>query len=348
MKLYRIILPLILTALIGCSSIKETTIAPKGGEKWKGIHLLGYSNDSDLVQLGKIVPTLSSMGINVIVLEVDYNFQFQSHPELRYGIKQITRDGARTFANICIENNIELIPEFQCLGHQSWAQETYPLLTKYPQFDLTPGAFPGNKDIYCREWDLTNPELYKIVFSLLDEIIDAFQAKAFHAGMDEVFLLGSDKSPSTQGKDPGKLFAKAVNDIYDHLVKKRGIEMLMWADRLIDGYKFNFGEWESSMNGTASAIDMIPKDIILCPWHYEKMESYPSIPYLIDKGFRVLPSSWKDADAAKALIDYSNEQRSPKMLGHLFTTWRKVDLLNYPPLVICIGMVGNQKKLSKK
>ncbi len=347
MKLYKLILLLILSTLIGCSSVKETTIGPKAGEKWKGLHLLGYSNDSDLVQLGKIVPNLANMGINVIILEVDYSFQFQTHPELRYGDKQITKEQARKFANICRENNIELIPEFQSLGHQSWAEETYPLLIKYPQFDLTPGAFPGNKDIYCREWDVTNPDLYKIVFSLMDEIIDAFQAKAFHVGMDEVFLLGSQKSPSTRGKDSGKLFAKAVNDVYDHLVKKRGVEMLMWADRLIDGTKFNFDEWESSMNGTAAAVDMIPKDIILCPWHYEKMDGYPSIPYLITKGFRVLPSSWKDADAAKALIEYSNEQKSPNMLGHLFTTWSRVDLLNYPPIVKCIGMIGNQKVLSK-
>ena len=348
MKFYRLILLIILTALIGCSSIKETTLSLKPGEKWKGIHLLGYSNDSDLVQLGKIIPDLASMGINVIILEVDYSFQFQSHPELRYGSEQITKEGARKFANICRENNIEIIPEFQSLGHQSWAEETFPLLIKYPQFDLTPGAFPGNKDVYCREWDVTNPDLYKIVFSLMDEIIDAFQAKAFHVGMDEVFLLGSEKSPSTKGKDPAKLFAKAVNDIYDHLVKERGVTMLMWADRLIDGTKFNYDEWESSMNGTAGAIDMIPKDIILCPWHYEKMDGYPSIPYLINKGFRVLPSSWKDVDAAKALIEYSNDLKNPNMLGHLFTTWQKVDLLNYPPLVECIGMIGNQNDLSKK
>ena len=341
MKLYRIILFIILTALIGCSSMKETTLSLKPGEKWKGIHLLGYSNDSDLVQLGEIIPNLASMSINVIILEVDYSFQFQSHPELRYGSEQITKEGARKFANVCRENNIEIIPEFQSLGHQSWAEKTFPLLLKYPQFDLTPGAFPGNKDIYCREWDVTNPDLYKIVFSLMDEIIDAFQAKAFHVGMDEVFLLGSEKSPSTKGKDPAKLFAKAVNDIYDHLVKERGVTMLMWADRLIDGTKFNYDEWESSMNGTAGAIDMIPKDIILCPWHYEKMDGYPSIPYLINKGFRVLPSSWKDVDAAKALIEYSNDMKNPNMLGHLFTTWQKVDLLNYPPLVECIGMIGN-------
>jgi len=58
----------------------------------------------------------------------------------------------------------------------------------------------------------------------------------------------------------------------------------MWGDRLIDGKKYDFGEWEASTNGTAAAIDLIPKDIIVCPWHYELRSDYPSIPMFIEKG----------------------------------------------------------------
>ena len=323
----------------GCAPMKKLIVGPNESESWRAIHLLGYENDNDLFELRKIVPTLNSLGINVIILEVDYSFQFRSHPELRRGEKQITKKAARKFAAICRKNDIKLITEFQCLGHQSWEEETFSLLTNYPQFDLTPGAFPANKGIYCREWDLTNPEVNKIVFQLLDEIIDAFQVDAFHVGMDEVFLLGSEQSPSTKGKDPGELYAKSINDIYDHLVKTKGVKMLMWGDRLFDGTGLEFGEWESSLNGTAAAVDKIPKDIIICPWHYENMPAYPSIPMFIAKGFCVLPSSWKDVTAANSLINYSQQVNDPKMLGHLFTTWGRTDVLNYPPLVECINLL---------
>ncbi len=57
--------------------------------------------------------------------------------------------------------------------------------------------FPNNEGIYCREWDVLNPEVGRIVFELMDEIIEAFRADAMHIGMDEVFLLGSEKWPST-------------------------------------------------------------------------------------------------------------------------------------------------------
>jgi hypothetical protein len=302
----------------------------------RGLHLLNHNTDKELETLGSQVPKLAEMGVNVIILEVNYGFRFESYPKLRAGKEPITPEGAGKFAAICKKHGIRLIPQFQCLGHQSWKANTFPLLTVYPEFDLTPGAFPQNKGIYCREWDPLNPKVNEVVFKLIDEILDAFKADAFHVGMDEVFLLGSEQSPSTKGKDPAKLFAKAVNDLHQHLVKDRKVEMLMWGDRLFDGKKYNWGKWEAAKNGTAPALEMIPKDIILCPWHYELKEAYPSIPLFVDKGFRVLPAGWHKLDASKALIEYSQSLQSPKVLGHLFTTWgraKKNELTEYPPLV---------------
>lgn len=324
------------------------SVESKQSKPWRAVHLLDYNNDSALDALGQNLENLSKQGINVIILEVDYNFAFKSHPELRRGTDPITRDGARRFAALCRKLGIRLIPEFQSLGHQSWKAETFPLLTVYPKFDSTPGAFPNNEGIYCREWDPLNPEVWRVVFKLMDEIIDAFRADAFHVGMDEIFLLGSELSPSTKGKDPGVLFAKAVNEIHGHLVRKRHVEMLMWADRLIDGKKYDLGEWEASTNGTAAAIDLIPTDIILCPWHYELRGDYPSIPLFIHKGFRVLPAGWKNVDATKALIGFSQTHAGPKLLGYMFTTWgvKKEALVEFPPLVEGLKVLRDERRPS--
>ncbi|HEY1859581.1 MAG TPA: family 20 glycosylhydrolase, partial [Gemmataceae bacterium] len=251
--------------------------APKAGH-WRGLHLLSYNTDKDLEALAAHLPKLAERGLNVLILEVDYNFKFESFPKLRQGTTPITPEGAGRFAAACRKHGIRLIPEFQCLGHQSWKEHTFPLLTVYPEFDLTPDAFPKNKDIYCREWDPLNPKVNEVVFKLMDEIIDGFKVDAIHVGMDEVFLLGSEKSPSTKGQDPAKLFAKAVKDIHQHIVKDRKIEMLMWSDRLFDAKKYKWDNWEASDYGTAGAVDIIPTDIILCPWHYELHDSYPSVP----------------------------------------------------------------------
>ena len=191
-----------------------------------------------------------------------------------------------------------------------------------------------------------NPRINPIIFALMDELIDAFDADAFHVGMDEVFLLGDEFSPSTRGKDPATLFAKVVNEIYGHLVVERGVEMLMWGDRLIDGEKYDYGEWESAVNGTAPAVDMISKDIIICDWHYERREEYPSIPMFIKKGFRVLPGGWRDVKATKSLIRYSQNQNNPLMLGYLFTTWgsEKQKVTTFPPILEGMKLLNKLEK----
>jgi len=53
------------------------------------------------------------------------------------------------------------------------------------------------------------------------------------------------------------------------------VEMFLWADRLLDARTMGYGEWESARNGTAGAVDLIPKDIVLCDWHYELRTNYP-------------------------------------------------------------------------
>ncbi|TMQ32111.1 MAG: hypothetical protein E6K70_20340 [Planctomycetota bacterium] len=328
------IILLIGVALMPRAASADERATAKKSEPWRGLHLLQCKTDQDLANLAGQVPRLAALGLNVLILEIDYNFNFKSHPELRSGREPVTAEGAGKFAAVCRKHGVRVIPQFQCLGHQSWKENNQPLLTVYPQLHLTPGAFPNNKGIYCREWDPLNPEVNKIVFPLIDELLDAFRADAFHVGMDEVFLIGSDKSPSTKGKDPAKVFARAVNDLHQHLVKERKVEMLMWADRLFDARKYHWGEWEASKVGTAGAVDLIPKDIILCPWHYERRDAYPSIPLFLEKGFRVLPASWRKVDASRALIEYSLKLHHPKMLGHLFTTWsgRRNDWTEYQPL----------------
>ena len=291
-------------------------------------------SDEQIQQLIEALPQMSAVGVNVLVLEVNYNFEFQSHPELR-STPCITRARARALTEAAHAHGIRLIPQLNCLGHQSWAKVTLPLLVKYPQFDETPGQFPENKGIYCRSWCPQNPDVDRVVFSLLDELIDAFRADAVHVGMDEVFLIGSEYCPRCRGGDPARLFAKAVNDLHKHLVGQRHVEMLMWADRFLDSKALGYSEWEASRNGTFGALDQVPKDIIMCDWHYGKQDQYPSIPLFLEKGFRVWPSGWQPLEASRAFSEFAHRQSNPLLLGYLCTTWGKVripQMPDWPPI----------------
>jgi len=52
-----------------------------------------------------------------------------------------------------------------------------------------------------------------------------------------------------------------------------------------------------------------------------RASGFPSIPLFLGKGFRVLPTSFRDTKAVRRLIDYSLTFRSGQILGHLCTIW---------------------------
>ncbi len=293
-------------------------------KEWRAVHLFVTNPENMGLVHRAIKEVMKPMGVNTIILEVNYRFAFRSHPELVME-PAVTEPQAKDLAKLCRSLSIRLIPQFNCLGHQSWGETTFPLLMKYPQLDETPEIPKNNPGIYCRSWCPLHPDGNKIVFSLIDEICDAFEADAFHIGMDEVFLIASDQCPRCRGKDPAELFAKAVHDLYQHLAVERKKTVLMWGDRLLDDKEMGYGEWESSRNGTAPAVDKIPKEIIICDWHYGLRETYPSVPFFVSKGFRVLPASWKDTEAAVAFLRYARKFPREKVLGHLATTWVGAD-----------------------
>jgi len=320
-----------LLCCFGCASGRRTLAdsQTERAEQWRGVHFFSPGKQGLPLLQRAIVEELAPIGVNTVILEVNYGFEFQSHPELRWegavsdspDEGAISKAEARELAALCRKHGIRLIPQFNCLGHQSWRKTLFPLLAQYPEMDETPHIAADDPDVYCRSWCPLHPDVNPIVFDLMDELIDAFQADAFHVGMDEVFYIADDQCPRCKGKDPAQLFAKAVNDYHRHLVGEKRLTMLMWGDRLLDAEAMGYSKWEASANSTAPAVDLIPRDIIICDWHYGRREEYPSVPYFLDKGFRVWPASWKNAEAAQALLEYSRRYATPRLMGHLCTTW---------------------------
>jgi hypothetical protein len=262
-----------------------------------------------------IAESLVPAGINVLILGINYQFQYQSHPELQG--EGMNKQQARELVETCHKCGIRLIPLFECLGHQP---SRGGLLQTHPDFEQPLDIPAGDKHVYSHEWCPSNPDVNKIVFDLFDELIDAFEADALHVGMDEVFMIGSKNCPRCRGKNVAELFAGVVNQLHQHLVKHRGVEMLMWGDRLLKSPEYG-SRFAASLTGTHPAIDMVPKDIIICDWHYPLQDDYPSVRLFQEKGFRVLPATYQDRDAALAFIRCSHRDATDRMLGFLFTYW---------------------------
>ena len=246
---------------------------------------------------------LTPRKVNTLILRVDYNYQFKSHPELQ-DQSALSQTEVKKLVDVCRKNQIRLIPQINLLGHQSWASKLNNLLRVYPDFDETPSVsmpekykWPNADKLYCKSYCPLHPQVHAVVFDLVDEICDAFETDAFHAGMDEVFYIGDEKCPRCSGRDKAELFAGEVNLIRNHLALKNR-QLWIWGDRLIDGKTTGMGMWEASMNNTYRAIDLIYKDIMVCDWHYERADQTPV--YFAMKGFPVVTCPWKKAECAIA------------------------------------------------
>jgi hypothetical protein len=274
---------------------------------------------------------LAPRKVNTLILRVDYNYQFETHPELRQD-SSLSKGDIKKLVQACKAGNIRLIPQINMLGHQSWANETNKLLSVYSQFDETPYVkmpekyeWPNADNLYCKSYCPLHPDVHKVVFDLIDEICDAFETDAFHAGMDEVFYIGEDKCPRCGGRDKAELFAGEVRALRDHLAQKNR-QLWIWGDRLIDGKTTGLGMWEASYNNTYRAIDMIPKDVMICDWHYERADKTPV--YFAMKGLNVITCPWQNPPVAllqtQDMINFktqSSEIMRPHFYGMMQTVW---------------------------
>ena len=270
-------------------------------------------------------------GCNLIVMQIRYRYQFRLHPECQ-GYDPLSYDDVKKLVNICKKHNIRLVPKMNLFGHQSGFHNTPTdsilhghaeeipdfrdgLLRAYPELDEMPdikGVF------FTRSLCPTNPLTKLIVFDLMDELLDVFEADALHVGCDEVFHIGI--CDECKKYSNAEIFANWINILRDHLAEK-GAELMMWGDRFLSDKETGYGVHESSRNNTEPAIDMVAKDIIVCDWHYEKQTEFPSVDIFAKADFRIFVCPMRVKQHAINFIEYAKKHDAGHIEGLLMTTW---------------------------
>ncbi|MBO9595583.1 MAG: family 20 glycosylhydrolase [Niabella sp.] len=299
--------------------------------------MLNIPQRADVEMLCRFIKeALPAEGVNTLALRIEWWYQFESHPELA-ATGALSKAEMQQIVRACKEAGIRLVPMMNLLGHQSEQTELLPLLAKYPQFDESPDLNPpvpwkyGNwYDFYHKSLCPAHPDLLKIIFPLMDELIEVCGAADFHVGLDEAWIIGYEKCPRCGGRDKAEILAEYIRKLHAHLQEKK-CRMWMWGDRLIDGKTTNLLGWQASMNNTHRAIDMIPKDIMITDWKYENAPPTPA--YFAIKGFDVLASACADTASALAQLEQIYAARKDgtraefaqtlagRMQGVLETTW---------------------------
>jgi hypothetical protein len=205
---------------------------------------------------------------------------------------------------------MQIVPEVKLLTHQERLFQNLHSDLMY------------NKSTYDPRNDLT----YKVVFELLDEIIEIVQPHALHIGHDEV--AGHSKKSREkwlhegEGMLPADLYLQDVLRIHAYLQERR-IETWLWSDMLVSRAEFpNMSDapLHGSMPGYGKALrDRIPREIVMCVWHYfDRQEEFETVGKLAKEGFRVIGASWKRESTMKNLSLFASENGANGMIA---TTW---------------------------
>src|SRR5665647_1366660 len=132
----------VLLALAICS-ITSSQISPAPDENSPGVlpvrgFCIAAPQTKDLDRFIKFInEELAPRSVNTLILRVDYNYQYESHPELRDS-DALSKKEVKKLVAVCKRNSIQIVPQVNLLGHQSWNSTTGNLLKIYPQFDETP------------------------------------------------------------------------------------------------------------------------------------------------------------------------------------------------------------------
>jgi len=302
----------------------------------RGFHTTIKQHESTGALIRLIKEGLAPLRFNTLVLEMRY--VFRCFPE--YATGSVTFEDARCVADTCEALGIRLVPLLPCLSHQSCHGEQrglpYPLFVAHPEL-LEVQNVPLDiewPEFMQHSWCASNDAVYNYVFPMIDDMIDACRAEAFHIGMDELFEVAV--CPVCSKSAPDVLFARTVQKLHDYLAAK-GIDTMMWGDRLLDAQKMGYSMWEGDRFGIHPALhraNEVTRDIIICDWHYEwHSAGYPSVESLMREGFFTVPSVWRNADNAMHLWLHALEacylgkryQWSGKLGGFLCTNWRALD-----------------------
>jgi len=273
----------------GHVSVPEATLRDWPEMKWRGVHIWGLGSNATTDDLRRVIRrTAARYKMNCVMFGGSYrSFRWKSHPEITPPDTGITMEEFGQVAQYARDHFLEFIPAFQSFGHVEDLRAVHPEVA-----EVRPSSGKGSNS-YCP----SNPATYKLLFDLWQEVIEATKPRYFHAGHDEISHIGV--CERCKGKSHGQLFSEDVTRLHDWL-KERGAEMIIWGDMLLNreqwlvtGVGAAHGDTSTANpDGTDTAVDLIPKDVIIADWHYSSATDFPTVNHFMGKGLRVLGCPW--------------------------------------------------------
>jgi len=288
----------------------------------RALHLTLQYGPSDLRGTIDLLEKIAApLGYTQLMVEVDRAFPYRSHPTVAPAWAWSRAQWAE-FIAAARGLGFEMIPQYNALAHMGESG----LTAAYPELSEDQEGW-----CLCPQHPRTLPTLC----DLFDELIDAFQPKITHIGLDEVDVPSRSQTfcvcPKCKDADGGELFADHILGLHEHLTKQHQ-EVMMWADMLLYKPEHNF--IHGLRTGMWRAIDRLPRDIIMIDWEYSPVKAYGGTEYLRDNGFRVMGATWHNP---RAIAEFSRYAAQTGLYGMCQTLWAGPILQELPAICLFLG-----------
>lgn len=264
-------------------------------------------NPADVERFGQLA---AKHGFNTVVLALSSDtIRFDALSRIR-NKRQWSAGQLRQVVRSLKDLGLEVVPELKLLTHQ----EKF-LSTHYPELMFNTVTYES-----------ANPVTHKLVYSVIDEVLEITEATSLHIGHDEVVGWKPAHARKILGKNgvplPSNKFLLDIKAVHAYLSGKN-IQTWMWGDMLI-GPSEHPVMLERHLHGVADGYGalmrrLLPKDIVICDWHYfDDQSDFPSIDTFRNDGFKVLGAVWKKASTTKSFTNYAAKNKASGMIA---TTW---------------------------
>ncbi len=179
-------------------------------------------------------------------------------------------------------------------------------------------------------YDPRNEEVYTLVFSFLDEVLEGLRPRVVHIGHDEVFGFAPGQARQLKKAGayplPADLFFEDIRRITGFLGPK-GVGVWMWGDMLLSPDEFP-GMLAKHLHGTLPGYgrplrERLSREIVICDWHdSDDQEEFPAFSRLREEGFRVVAATWKKEHTIRNFARYASAHGA---FGLMATTWYNMD-----------------------
>lgn len=295
----------------GTPTVASVQITDSPAQEYRAFMLDAVSKPQSMKQLFKYVDLCFFYKINYLHLHfadgAAYRYpsaKFKALPsKIHYSFEEIAQ--LRSYAS---SRGIKLIPEFECPGHATVLNRTYPELFHCDMVE-------SGEVILSELGDPINPESlicagseksFEAAKALLEELAELFpDSEYIHIGGDEAPHESWSHCKACQAymkahglKSTKELYSEYVGRIASHVLSI-GRKPIVW-----EGFP-------------SESSHFVPKETIVIAWE----SHYQTAPELLKNGFRIINASWQPTYFVPSLVHRWDAQKVLSWDPHVWEHW---------------------------